>query len=453
MTTSTSWKPTLAPAANCIAGFPKHGEHRPEKESVSAIRRRFQQTWSDIYLSAKAPPPPKTGRTWGSKKAAAPLEESTVNHMPQLLPGACAAAYGRDEFLLMRQCMLDAGKLTPSTNTYRLSCVWSLSEEKSRSVTGIRKLSLGNTFSTESTVSSTIDTRSNHSDELGSASTSVKSWIPTDLSSVGLPPGLSDASDQILMNELLMERSAGPDEDSASSSSEMGSASEGTRHASYQCISPSMKYCKKVLREQSTLQPNAPSFNYGLRASAPEFFPSRQSQMADNLDCEEDAMPNRLVVEDGQVFSPSRRVVEKEFMPGGVFWEDEEEVMPRVQAMPDRLLVEDGKVYSPSRRVLENDFMPGGAFWEENPRSSMMPPMPLVPDLFDSVVFSQVDQPVMYSAEDLLAEADRRTVEWQQYCGLMPEVAPNALPKSLGCWDHARWMQETTVQYAQCEPM
>jgi len=228
------------------------------------------------------------------------------------------------------------------------------------------------------------------------------------------------------MNRLLMERSAALDEDSASSSSERGSASEGTRHANYQCISPSMKYCKKVLREQGTLQPNAPLFIPGLRASAPEFFPSKQPQVADCLDCEEEAMPNRLVVEDGQVFSPSRRVIEKEFMPGGVYWEDEEEVMPLVQAMPDRLLVEDGKVYSPSRRVLENDFMPGGVFWE---------------------------QPVMYSAEDLLAEADRRTNEWQQYCGLMPEVPPNALPESLGFWDHARWTQETTVQYAQCEQM
>lgn len=331
--------------------------------------------------------------------------------------------------------------------------MWAPSDEKYRSVTGTRKLSLGNIFSTESTVSSTIDTRSNHSDELGSASTSVKSWIPTDLSSVGLPPGLSDASDQPLMNQLLMERTAAPDEDSASSSSEMGSASEGTRHASYKCISPSMKYCKKVLREQGTLQPNAPSFIPGLRASAPEFFPSTQPQTADCLDCEEEAMPNRLVVEDGQVFSPSRRVIEKEFMPGGVFWEEEEEVMPRVQAMPGRLLVEDGNVYSPSRRLLENDFMPGGVFWEENPRSSIMPPIPPVPDFFDSVVIPLVEQPVMYSAEDLLAEADRRTIEWQQYCGLMPEVPPNALPKSLGCWDHARWTQDTTVQYAQCEPM
>jgi len=441
---STSWKPTLAPAASCITGFPKHGEHRPEKESVSAIRGRFQQTWSDIYLSSKAPP--KTGRTWGSKKAAAHLEESTLNHIAQLPPDPCAAEYGRDEFLLMRQCMLDAGKLKPSTDTHRLRCM--SSDGKLRRITRTRKLSLGNIFSMESTVSSTIDTRSNHSDEQGSASTSVKSWIPTDLSSVGLPPGLSDAPAQLLMNRLLMERSAAPDEDSASSSNEMGSASEGSRHSNYQCISPSMKYCKKVLREQGTLQPNAPLFIPGLRASAPEFFPSKQPQTGDCLDCEEEAMPNRFVVEDGQVFSPSRRVIEKEFMPGGVFWEDEEEVMPRVQAMPDRLLVEDGIVYSPSRRVLENDFMPGGVFWEENPRSGMMPPIPPLADFL-----AHIEQPVMYSAEDLLAEADRRTNEWQQYCGLMPDVPPNALPESLGFWNHARWMQETTVQYAQCGHM
>lgn len=349
--------------------------------------------------------------------------------------------------------MLDAGKLKQSTDTHGLRCMWAPSDEKLRSVTGKRKLSLGKIVSMESTVSSTIDTRSNHSDEHGSASTSVKSWIPTDLSSVGLPPGLSDAPDQLLMNRLLMERSAAPDEDSASSSSETGSDSEGTRHANYQCISPSMKYCKKVLREQGTLQPNAPLFIPGLRASAPEFFPSTRPQTTDCLDCEEEAMPNRLVVEDGQVFSPSRRVIEKEFMPGGVFWEDEEEVMPLVQAMPDRLLVEDGKVYSPSRRVLENDFMPGGVFWEENLHSSRMPPMPPVLDFFDGIVSAQVEQPVMYSAEALLAEADRRTFEWRQYCGLMPEVSPNALPESLGFWDHARWTRETTVQYAQCEQM
>lgn len=403
MTMSTSWKPTLAPAASCITGFPKHGEHRPEKESVSAIRRRFQQTWSDIYLSSNAPP--KTGRTWGSKKVAARLEESTLNHMAQSPPDPCVAEYGRDEFLLTRQCMLEAGKLKQSTDTHRLRCMWAPSDEKLRSVTGTRKLSLGKIFSMESTVSSTIDTRSNNSDEHGSAFTSVKSWIPTDLSAVGLPPGLSDAPDQLLMNRLLMERSAAPDEDSASSSSETGSDSEGTRHANYHCISPSMKYCKKVLREQGTLQPNAPLCIPGLRASAPEFFPSTQPQTTDCLDCEEEAMPNRLVVEDGQVFSPSRRVIEKEFMPGGVFW-------------------------------------------VENPHSSMMPPMPPVLDFFDGVVSPQVEQPVMYSAEALLAEADRRTFEWRQYCGLMPEVSPNALPESLGFWDHARWTQETTVQYA-----
>jgi len=265
--------PSLHPATKqCL-----DGQQLASADHKVAVRR---PSWSDIYLAAE--PPVRTGRTWGSKKVAGAggvVPEQTVES-----PKPNSNAYGREEFLLMRQLMMDTCNLEKSDDKHRLMCVRSPSKVLPASVNRLSKL-------TTDSICSTIDTLSDTSDDQDFASTS------TEVTSVAAP-GIHDAlradAPEFVPKHLVPDRTASlatfewHDAASTSSDSTSVAAIGGTNDA--------------------------------LRAHAPEFVPQNLPPVhAEHTAClgtTPDIVPN------GAIFSttPPLHVIGEVFAPGG--WPD-----------------------------------------------------------------------------------------------------------------------------------
>lgn len=301
---------------------PSYGERSLERISVCTEDNavNVQRTWSDIYLASNAPV--RTGRTWGSKKAAkAPVE--AVPELKTQPPTSISQEYGKDQFLLMRQCMMDAGQFEKPARGNRLMCMEAPSTEASPSVGRSQKLS------TES-LCSTIDTLSDTSEEPDAASSSS-----ADLVSIGAPPGLQG-----------MLRVNAPE------------------------FVPSTLWCPE--------EPPCASFPETLLDPMP---PAQASDVA--------------------VLGTTPLVNITE-MPGGLRWEQDSCASKKVFGT------------TPLVNITE---IPGGLRWEDDAWQSHSVALSGVDvDLCQA----SVEHPGMYTVAELLQEADRRTQEWRQYCGLAP---------------------------------
>lgn len=273
----------------------------------------MQRTWSDMHLTQTAPV--RTGRTWGSKKAAKQSVE-TARAQPA---ASTSPTYGREEFLLLRQCLMDAGRIETPAKGSRFMCIESPPTESSPSVNRLKKLS------TES-MCSTIDTLSDTSEEPDAASSSS-----ADLAMVGAPPGL-----------------------------------------------------------QGTLRMDAPEFVPSTSWSSELHCAAFPANAADSIDIAPEADVPVLGT------TPHVKITD---IPGGLRWE-EDQVAP-VAAV----------AFLGTTPLVKITDIPGGLRWEEDQWHGHS----VASNDFCDGSFKHGG---MYSAADLLQEADRRTQEWRLYCGL-----------------------------------
>lgn len=149
-----------------------------------------------------------------------------------------------------------------------------------------------------------------------------------------------------------------------------------------------------------------PGLSASLRVNAPEFVPSTMWRAETKCPAAVAEAMSFAPVSEGPVLGTKPHVNITE-MPGGLRWEEDASA-PDVKTFAP---VSDGPVLGTAPHVNITE-MPGGVRWEENPWHTAAG--------VDSMGRHLKHHGVHYTAAELLREADRRTQEWRQYCGLAP---------------------------------